>query len=264
MQNMPFTLTHIAAVVPIKKLTGIWLPLTALAIGSMVSDMPIFFGLPASYSTTHSLFGIITACLPIGIALYLVFQILVRTALLEIMPNAISTRLGERTRHDLKYLIGIVAALIIGAGTHVLWDSFTHRSGWGVQLVPALRESFVLFNRPHRIYTLLQHGSSVIFLPLMAYGLYRWSKVPFVLPPRPYRSQLHLPLWIKLTGCFAIFIAPALWALTEAWLKTHSFYYGIGLAARAYGRYMVLTVLGFSLLIRAAIWLRARNEPRRT
>ncbi len=260
---MPFTLTHIAAVVPIKKVTGNWLPFTALAIGSMVPDMPMFLNMSTSYSTTHSLTGIINACLPIGLVLYLIFQVFVRTPLLEVMPDAISSRLGERTRHDVKYLAGVVAALVIGAATHVLWDAFTHRTSWGVQLFPALKQSVVLFNHSHRYYTVLQHGSSVVFLPLMAYGLYLWAKAPFVAPAITYRSRLFLPLWIKLTALFAIFIAPALWALTEAWFRTHSFYFGIGLAARAYGRYLLITVITFSFLIWLFILIRDRKAPKK-
>ena len=250
---MPFTLTHIAAVVPIKKFTGSWLPFTALALGSMVPDMPMFFGFFGAYPKTHSLPGIFTACLPIGLGMYLVFQLLVRTPLLELMPGAISTRLGARRTHDLKYVAGVVAALIIGSATHVLWDSFTHAYGWGVQQFPALNERFTLFNRSHGIYKLLQHGSSVVFLPLMLWGLFRWSNAPFVAPARPYQSQLGLPLWMKLAGCALLFVAPALWALTEAWLDTRSFYYGIGQAARAFGRYLILTTVSLSLVISAAI-----------
>jgi len=258
---MPFTLTHIAAVVPVKKLTGSALPFTALAIGSVTPDMPMFFNVQSGYSVTHSVPGIITACLPIGIALYVVFQVLVRTALLEIMPFAISTRLGMRERHDLKYMVGVILALVIGAATHVLWDSFTHGGNWGVEQVPVLKKTFTMFERTHRYYKFVQHGSSVVFLPLMAYALYRWATAPFVQPARPYVSQLLLPLWIKLIGCFTIFVTPAIWACWEAWLQTQSFYYGIGNAARSYGRYMVVAAIGFSLLLRVAIWMRHRERP---
>ncbi len=261
---MPFTLTHLAAVVPVKKLTGTWLPFTALALGSMVPDMPMFFGFFMAYPKTHSLNGIFTACLPIGLGMYILFQLLVRTPLLELMPNAISVRLGERRRHDLKYVAGIVVALIIGAATHVLWDSFTHASGWGARQFPdLLYKQFVLFNRSHRYYTLLQHGSSVVFLPLLAWGLYRWSRTPFEPLARPYQSRLELPLWIKLAGCFTLFVAPAMWAVTEAWLDTHSFYYGIGPAARAYGRYMLLTIISVSVIMQIGLWLLHTRKVRR-
>ena len=72
---MPFTLTHVAAVVPIKKMTGTWLPFSALAFGSMVPDLPIFFGYFMAYPITHSLTGIFTACVPMGLGIYLLFQL---------------------------------------------------------------------------------------------------------------------------------------------------------------------------------------------
>ncbi|MFK8029743.1 MAG: DUF4184 family protein [Gammaproteobacteria bacterium] len=255
---MPFTLTHIAAAIPIKKLTGSILPFTALAIGTMVPDMPIFFNVVSSYSQTHSLTGLFTACLPIGLVMYVIFELLVRTALLELMPWAISQRLGERSTHNAKYLAGIVAALILGAGSHVLWDSFTHHIGWGVDLVPALKTRVVLFGHSHGYYKLLQHGSSVVLLPLMAWWLYRWTKAPYTPPAKPFKCRLMLPLWLKLAGCSIIFVAPAIVALIEAWIQTRSFYYGIGPAARAYGRYLVITSVGFSIMIHLSIWLRGR------
>ncbi len=46
-----------------------------------------------------------------------------------------------------------------------------------------------------------------------------------------------------------------MWAVTEAWLDTHSFYYGIGPAARAYGRYILLTIISVSLIMQIGLWL---------
>lgn len=260
---MPFTLTHVAAVVPVKKFSGAWMPFTALAMGSMVPDVPKFFGDFVPYAVTHSFPGILTASLPLGLLLYVVFQVLVRTPMLELMPDAISERLGGRRPHTLKYMAGVVAGLIIGAATHVLWDSFTHPFGWGVNQIPQLHNQFILFDRSHGMYKLLQHGSTVVFLPLLAWGLYRWARAPFTRPPYPYHSQLNLPLWLKLGACTLIFVAPALIALTEAWLNYRSFYYGIGPAARAYGGYVLMAVVAASLAIHMGLWILSLRQIRR-
>ena len=108
--------------------------------------------------------------------------------------------------------------MTIGAATHVLWDSFTHSNGWGARHIPQLHNQFILFNRSHGMYKLLQHGSSVVFLPLLAWWLYRWSRAPYEPPQLPYQSRLNLPPWLKLAGCAAIFALPAVWALIEAWI----------------------------------------------
>lgn len=253
---MPFTLTHVAAVVPVKQITGRWLPFTALALGSMVPDVPMFLQVSVGYTQTHSLAGLFTFCLPIGLALYALFQVLVRTPLVELMPNAISDRLGERSDHTIGYVLAVAVAITIGAGTHVLWDAFTHGYGKGVQMVPALKGQIELFNRPLRYYTLLQHGSSVVLLPLMAWWLYRWATAPFVAPAKPYQSRLSLPLWVKLAGCSLVFVVPAAYASLEAWFHTQSFYYGIGQAARSYGRYLIYTALVVSVLVQLLIGFR--------
>lgn len=258
---MPFTLTHVAAVVPVKYVAG-GLSFTALAIGSMVPDLPMFFGMFAAYPKTHSLPGIFTACLPLGLGVYILFQLLVRTPMLELMPDAIRDRLGARRPHDLRYIAVVVLSLIIGAATHVLWDSFTHSTGWGVSQFPQLQTQYVLFGRSYGVYKLLQHGSSIVFLPLLAIALYRWTRTPILSAVHPCQSHLNLPLWVQLAGCTAIFIAPAVWAITEAWLDHRSFYYGIGPAARAYGRYVLLTLLSAALLMQAGLWvLKFREVP---
>ena len=104
---------------------------------------------------------------------------------------------------------------------------------------------------------------TVVFLPLLALWFYRWSRAPYTPPERPYQSRLGLPLWVKLAGCAALFVAPAVWAIVESWLKTHSFYYGIGPAARAYGRYLIVTVLTGSLIMQVALIFRYIGRVRR-
>lgn len=259
---MPFTLTHVAAVVPIKKLSGQWLPFTALALGAMVPDIPMFLKMPVRYVQTHSFEGIFIFCLPMALLLYAVFQLLVRTPLLELMPNSISHRLGERRPHTPGYVLLVAVALTLGAGTHVLWDSFTHAYGLGVELFPALKQHFIMFNRSQGYYKLLQHGSSVVFLPLLAWWLHRWMQTPFISPARPYRSRLFLPSWARLAGCALIFLAPALYACIEAWVQTQSLYWGIGHAARAYGRYLIYTALAVSVALHVLIQLRQKNQMR--
>jgi hypothetical protein len=73
--------------------------------------------------------------------------------------------------------LAVSGALALGALTHVLWDSFTHEHQAGVELVCAL--NVVIVERlgfPVRGYSLLQHGSTLVGLALLARWFHRWLR----------------------------------------------------------------------------------------
>ncbi|NNF15667.1 MAG: DUF4184 family protein [Gammaproteobacteria bacterium] len=248
---MPFTLTHVIAIVPVKKIPVLSrLSFSALAIGSMVPDAPIFFTFASSYETTHSLTGIVSACLPLGLLFYALFQCAIRTPLLEIMPRSVASKLGERKRHSPGYLAGVALAIVLGAATHLFWDSFTHPAGWGTRMVPALAQLYELFGGRIGGYRLFQHGSSVVCLPLMAFLLWRWARQS---DGPVHASVLRLSPLVKLSLSALVFAAPGLYAIAEAWAVTQSVYYGIGFAARNYGTYLAMTTIAGAALIH--VWI---------
>jgi hypothetical protein len=67
----------------------------------------------------------------------------------------------------------VVAALLAGALTHVLWDSFTHASGHVVAVFPVLRAR-VLGGHGPPVFKLLQHASTLIGFGLLALWGRRW------------------------------------------------------------------------------------------
>ena len=54
-----------------------------------------------------------------------------------------------------------VPGVVLGAATHVAWDSFTHEGSWGTEHVALLRDSFL--GVPG--YEWAQHLCSVLGLP---------------------------------------------------------------------------------------------------
>ena len=134
---MPFTLSHPAAVLPLRRLG---LPMTALVIATMVPDVPVFLGMPNAYTLTHSLIGIVTIDLVMTVAAVTWWSFLMRDALVDLAPDPVRSRLAARsgpTRRD--WLLTPVAA-VAGAMTHVAWDSFTHADEWGVVRLGWLQE----------------------------------------------------------------------------------------------------------------------------
>ena len=184
---MPFTLTHIAAVLPVAAAAPRVFPFSALVVGSMIPDLPMFVTLPITYATTHSITGIFLACLPLGMACLLTFQWLMKRPLLALLPELIRSRCASlsisQVEPTFKYFSSSALAIVIGATTHVFWDSFTHQGRWGSSLFPRLNDNVLtIWGYDLPAYKALQYGSSLVLLPcivlLVVYWFSRQRPVP--------------------------------------------------------------------------------------
>ncbi len=178
---MPFTASHIAAIVPLYPWLGRFRVLSALAIGCMSPDFHYFLPIDVGRLSTHSAWGLIWFCLPMGVAFYALYHLLIKHPLIGLLPEWISARLdriaGEpRTLPSARW-VDVLGAIAIGALTHITWDAFTHRRGWGTVLFPAL-QGFVFSIRglDFHVYNLLQHVSTVIGLVVIAWCALRWLR----------------------------------------------------------------------------------------
>jgi len=210
---MPFTPTHMAAAIPIAWLCRWRVSFTALAIGTMVPDFPNFFPMLLDYTVTHSRVGLFTHCLPISMLSYYVFHGVLKQPLAALLPVSMSKRLEPWLERGIDFSVSavlLVALLVtLGAATHIVWDSFTHLGRWGVVRFPVLRNVAIdVEPRPIRWYALLQHGSSVVLLPMMLWGFLRWiGSLPKV---ETRRIRYRLPaivtffaLWLITVGMLA-------------------------------------------------------------
>ncbi len=176
---MPFTITHIAAVTPAAWLSRGGLPFSALAIGSMICDIPVFFPWMLDYNTMHSFLGMVTHCVPIGVTIYFLFHGLLKRPLATLLPRSMAVRLAPWVDRDVSFSLVHVALVVgcvaLGSCTHIVWDAFTHHAGWGVRMFPILRQEAVTWgDRSLDWYEVFQHGSSVVFLPPLIGGLAWW------------------------------------------------------------------------------------------
>ena len=166
--RMPFTISHAAAVLPLKNSR---LPLAALMIGSMSPDFSYF--LPFDTLTrlaTHSLEGVLFFCLPVGLAAWLLFVRVLERPTIQLLPDAWRDRVPRsdpRISLSALWLAGI--AVIVGAVTHVVWDAFTHASTPVTQAFPVLNEEvFRLHGHSIPMFFVLQCLSSVVGLLALA------------------------------------------------------------------------------------------------
>lgn len=178
---MPVTIAHPAAVLPLR---GLGLPLSAMVIGSMAPDLPVFSRSWGIYGYTHSLAGILTVDLVLTLVLLLGWDRWGRDALVDTAPALVRDRLPARARIGAKAWLLAPLAAVLGSVTHVVWDAFTHRGRWGVRNVEWLHE----MHGPLRGEQWAQHASGVVGITVVGLALLAVVRRPVLAgPPRPRR-----------------------------------------------------------------------------
>ncbi|MEU4232926.1 DUF4184 family protein [Nonomuraea sp. NPDC026600] len=171
---MPFTVSHVAAILPVRR----WLPSSALAIGAVIPDAPYYLPLPFSSASTHAWWGPLVLGLPAGVVLLVVFHQVLRAPLTALAPAGLRVRLPEPARPT---PAAVVAALLAGMATHLLWDAFTQVGGFAVAHWQALRQPVI---GAHRVFNMLMYVSSAGGLVILAGWLVLWYRRAPVQPGR--------------------------------------------------------------------------------
>jgi Domain of unknown function (DUF4184) len=122
---------------------------------------------PARFET-HSPDALVTFCLPAGLAAYWLFQRLIRTPILEILPPGAyarwQTSAAPANYRSLRQWLFAALGILGGALTHLIWDTFTHEGARGVRMVPALDDPVDIGGHHFGGSRLLQDGSSILGL----------------------------------------------------------------------------------------------------
>ena len=120
---MPFTATHVAAAVPIAWLCRWRVPFSALAIGTIVPDLGVFFPWLIDYQALHTAAGVLTHCTPVGLAIYYVFHIVLKRPMVDLLPDATRNRmlyhLNRKIDLRLRQIALVTSLIAVGAATHV-------------------------------------------------------------------------------------------------------------------------------------------------
>lgn len=241
---MPFTFAHPAAVLPLRR--SRFLQTIPLIIGSLVPDVPYFFPtrIGRAMPDTHTLYGSFSICVPLGMALLILVLILREplTVLLGSRARWICTRSIERfNERPLRWPIAVLS-ILIGAWTHIAWDSVTHQTGWTAARVAALNAPVSIFGWDTETSHLLQYVSSVFGLAVLAI----WFRALLKRVPQAVVANQPQPRarWWVLA---LIVIAALLIGVSRAFLAWHSgSYYRLG--------YLLLTrtIAWFAVLYLAA------------
>ncbi|WP_446221846.1 DUF4184 family protein [Nocardia sp. IBHARD005] len=163
---MPITFAHPVAVLPFAR----HLPLPALVAGSVAPDVVYYLPVSLSGSVTHSVIGILWWDLVIGLVVLSAFRVSEGPAG-ALLPFSLSVPADSGPAW--RSAVRTVAAVLVGAATHVLWDCFTQTTGFAVRHWDVLRTTVV---EPHRTYNVLGYVCSLAATAALAYLLVRRTR----------------------------------------------------------------------------------------
>lgn len=220
---MPYPFAHPAAILPLAPLLGRIAVPSALAIGSVVPDAWYLFpGLQRADS--HGAAGLVFFCLPVGFVAYLLFHLLVRDAVVALLPRRLAAKLAFPLPQA--SWTAICLSLLLGALTHIGWDIAAH--------------SVV-----YRGVTVLQHASTAFGTLVLAWWCARWLRRA---PETTSAPRAAPPLW---RAAFVLALAACAWWIATEALKSDpdSLRRSLRTAAAE-----ALRVFGAGLLVYCAAW----------
>jgi len=194
---MPFTLAHAAAALPFRRTKLIQ---SAVVIGCFVPDFGYFVRLApkagGGHTFGHTLTGLFVLDLPLGMAVFWLFHRYAKEPLWTWLPEAIRQRVKLGPRTPLKGVAQsalVLLSILVGAATHILWDSVTHPSFWPVRHWHFLRSTIQLpIAGSIPWYDLLQNASSVLgTIVVLIWIVHRLSGAP-IDPRSVENARIHV------------------------------------------------------------------------
>ncbi len=264
---MPFTISHTAAVLPFSRYLARRRLLSAAVIGSMVPDFGYLLPLRLARFETHSALALLTFCLPVGLASYWLFQVFIKTPVLEILPdNAYSRSRFSAAPADfgsVKQWLLAAGGILAGAITHLVWDGFTHEGARGVRMIPELNAPLFDVAGHHLFgFKLLQQLSTLVGLAVVAWFAWRALRLPAAHSTQPRMlSTRERRAWF-IAYVFAAVLAGVAVSLIGAYPRRHGITAEAGDVAIAGLRGMAISLIGVSLILRARLRARRRAAGR--
>ncbi len=128
---MPFTLSHVAAVLPLRRLNLVW---SAFVVGSMAPDFPYVVGTTDYRNLGHQFPGVVEFTLPASILALWLFHVVLKRPAATLLPAGMQRRLHAELG-NFKFgggarFAAILFSIVLGIATHLVWDAFTHPLNW--------------------------------------------------------------------------------------------------------------------------------------
>lgn len=244
--SMPFTLSHAILAAPISKLTANTLPIAALAIGCMVPDLIRLFS-QDSGQQTHLWHSMIQPNLWIGLGFCALWYFIYRPVIYRFL--GIQDALKLLTFYDtVKFLLGVIVAVLIGTATHLIWDGLTHADFRTFAFKETLSQNVHLFGQVYPLHRILQISSSILALPFllwMSIHYYLKHQQHLAVQNRIKKIAFSLVLLSVLMGCFSVWDYARYFSV-EVWHSDLYFFIGKSINEFSQG---ALSVFTFGCLI---------------
>ena len=176
---MPFTVSHAAAVLPLRKLNLIS---SAFIVGSMAPDFPYIIGNTEYRGLGHQFPGVIEFTIPASLLALWLFHSIIKRPILGLLPASMQERLRGQTA-DFNFggasrFLAILASISLGILSHLAWDSFTHAYTWPWRRFAWLR-GFVHIPFVHhrlQVFAALQYSSTIAGMLALAIWVVLWYR----------------------------------------------------------------------------------------
>jgi len=208
---MPFTFSHPALVLPVHSAFKRWTSITGLVAGSLAPDFEKFIRMAAYDPYSHTWRSIFYFSLPIGLLIAFTFHLVVRDALIDNLPMFLNSRLRRFKQFDWsgffrRHYLLVIFSVLLGAASHLFWDSFTHKGGRVGAWLPFMSDSIYLSGEEISTFYILQRVSSLIGAYIILYAILRMPAAT-ALPNRTGK----LPFWLTVTVVAAAIIGLKFW-----------------------------------------------------
>jgi hypothetical protein len=174
---MPWTLSHPAAVLPLRRLSPRPLNFAALVVGSMTPDIGFYIDRFDLSDFAHTFPGSFIACVPTGVIMLFVFYLFARPvcyALPAPHRQSLLPLCPDFPTSPTSWAI-ILISLLLGAWTHNFWDAFTHEHGWFVERISWLQQPLVrLPSLTVHVFLVLQEISTIVGFVIVAIVYVHW------------------------------------------------------------------------------------------
>lgn len=194
---MPFTPSHIAAILPLRARGDKGLVFAALAAGSMSPDFCYYLPISTLLFTsppTHSVGGILTWDLLYGWVMWLAWRF-AAVSLHDLAPDPIRSRWQPaKWPTAVRAWLLVVLSVLVGTTTHVLWDEFTHAGRFGAIHIALIAATYTTPLGAFQGHQILQYASGAIGLLIVIWvGILQPSKDR---GPRPSPKLARITVWL--------------------------------------------------------------------
>ena len=178
---MPFTFSHPAIILPLTYLPKRLYSISGLIAGSIIPDFEYFLRMRVQSIYSHTWLGLFYFDIPLALLAIFIFHNIVRKKLIDNLPFFLKKRFSvfnemKWNNYFKKNFVVVIISILIGAASHILWDSFTHPQGQFVEVIPLLNKNIKIVSIEIPIFKILQHLSTILGGFIVLFAIWKMPK----------------------------------------------------------------------------------------